>query len=525
VLISSIRFNSNQYSLKNYSLIKVTGKDREAFFQGQTTNDLSLISNNEGQLTCRLNRVGKLQSYFFIAKFENYLYLLCPIELSSSIINDFEKYIIMEEVNLEVSEPEIWIHFNNFLVPADEKGDFFDLNFYGINSRIRFNKLQNVEQTSELELEEIRILNGWPNLGMDINNSQFINESYLNEIAISYKKGCFLGQETVSKIENNRGAAFYPMLLKLDHVENLEKYINQEFQINTDEGLKIAGKLNYQVKNMAQVILFRDYRVIGRKLTILFGAREVRVEVVKIPFYSNCSPEDIATELYHLGVDSYQKNNFKEAFEFLEKAIEFNSSFADAYESIGVMLGREERFSEAIEWMNKLQKINPNSVMAHTNKSLYYMRLGKITEAEEEKSFATLKSFAMFGQEASSKKQMAEELRKKEEETLRREKMFLQVLEIDEEDTIALYGMSDIFFQRKNFESAIINLNKVIEFDPKYSSAYLLLGKALESEGMLEKAKETYHKGVLVASRRGDMMPANEMQTRLNQLVMSSRLT
>ena len=67
---------------------------------------------------------------------------------------------------------------------------------------------------------------------------------------------------------------------------------------------------------------------------------------------------------------------------------------------------------------------------------------------------------------------------------------------------------------------AIRNLEKVIAIDPKYSTAYLLLGKALEAEGNLKHAESIYQTGIVVASKKGDMMPANEMQSRLNQIVM-----
>jgi tetratricopeptide (TPR) repeat protein len=211
--------------------------------------------------------------------------------------------------------------------------------------------------------------------------------------------------------------------------------------------------------------------------------------------------------------------------ETMKRALAFNPSLADAYESLGVMLGRIENYDEAIAWMDKLLSVNPQSVMAHTNKSLFLMKMGKIEEAEAEKSLATVKSFAMFGEEAKIKKQLAEEQKKKEEEILRREKMFLQVLEIDEEDTIALYGMADIFYHRKEFEKAISNLEKVISVDAKYSTAYLLLGKSYEAISNLEKAKAVYQEGIAVASKRGDMMPANEMQSRLNQLVVGASLS
>jgi Tfp pilus assembly protein PilF len=131
----------------------------------------------------------------------------------------------------------------------------------------------------------------------------------------------------------------------------------------------------------------------------------------------------------------------------------------------------------------------------------------------------------MFGEEAKLKKQLAEEQKKKEEDMLRREKMFLQVIEIDPEDSIALYGMADIFFYRKDFKNASENLKKVLSVNPKYSTAYLLLGKAYEAMNETALARQIYQDGIQVASKQGDMMPANEMQSRLNQLVVVSGLS
>lgn len=521
--LSSIRFNPNQLFLQEWSLIKVEGADRESFFQGQVTNDLSKLSLNEAQLTTRLNRTGKIQSFFFIAKLKDELFLLCPKELTTLIKSDFEKFIIMDDVTLTEQPSELWLRFNSFLTNSQTSGLYFDLNFYGLNARLVQEKDPSLPLTDEAELEKIRILNGWPKWNVDVNNDNFINDSYLNEIAISYKKGCFLGQETAAKIENNRGAAYYPMLLSLDSDSalDLSPFLKSDFFISDDTERK-AGTLLYQVEGVLQVLLFRDFRVIGRRLKLRFGNHRVEATVGDLPFYKNTSKQDIALELYHRGVDTFQANHLYAAMDFIKKALSFDPSLADAYEALGVMLGRIEKYDEAIEWMDQLLAVNPQSVMAHTNKSLFLMKQGKIEEAEAEKSLATVKSFAVFGQEAKMKKLLAEEQKKKEEEILRREKMFLQVLEIDEEDTIALFGMADIFFARKDFSSAIKNLEKVISLDSKYSAAYLLLGKSFEAAGDLQKAINNYQVGILVASKRGDMMPANEMQSRLNQLVVSS---
>jgi tetratricopeptide (TPR) repeat protein len=146
------------------------------------------------------------------------------------------------------------------------------------------------------------------------------------------------------------------------------------------------------------------------------------------------------------------------------------------------------------------------------------MRLGKIEEAEAEKALATVKSFAVFGEEAQIKKKLEEEKLKKLQDMEKREKMFLQVLEIDPEDSVALYGLADIFFSRGKYHEAILNLEKVVAYDEKYSVAYVLLGKGYLEIKEKARAQETFEKGIKVATQRGDMMPANEMQSLLNNL-------
>src|SRR5690606_9180746 len=137
-----------------------------------------------------------------------------------------------------------------------------------------------------------------------------------------------------------------------------------------------------------------------------------------------------AKELFDRAIELFQKDQEEEAIELLELTISIDPTFEDAYESLGVIFGRHEKFERAIELMQKLSHVNPKSVMAHTNMSLYYMRLGNIEEAEKQKAEATIKTFEYYGDEAKGK----EEEKKREEQRLvernRREEMFKQVLEI-----------------------------------------------------------------------------------------------
>jgi tetratricopeptide (TPR) repeat protein len=206
------------------------------------------------------------------------------------------------------------------------------------------------------------------------------------------------------------------------------------------------------------------------------------------------------------------------AEKLFKQAIDLNPVFADAYESLGVMLGRMERFSEAIEVMDQLSKVDPSSVLAHTNKSLFLMKLGKIPEAENEKSLATIKSFQKFGDEAKIKEKIDEEKKHLELEWAKRENMYQQVIEIDADDTLANYGLGSIAVERKNWASAVSYLERVVKVDPQYSVAYLSLGKAYKGCGLIELAASTWKEGISIAAKKGDLMPANQMQSELQQL-------
>lgn len=146
------------------------------------------------------------------------------------------------------------------------------------------------------------------------------------------------------------------------------------------------------------------------------------------------------------------------------------------------------------------------------------MKLGRIEEAEEEKAQATVKSFSQFGKEAQTKREQEEKKIAEEAELDRRMGMFKEVLGIDPEDELANYGLADVYYHKGQYQDSIPLLEKVLIVNEKYSVAYLLLGKAYLKEGELSKAKNIFEKGIVVASSQGDLMPANEMQSKLLEI-------
>lgn len=515
-----IRFEGGTFKLSDWELYKVAGKDAFKFLQGQTTNDLNLLKPNESIINCRLNRTGQVISFFYIAQKKDHYLLLIPKNLGQRTVSDLSKFIIMEDVEITpfLQGPTILItplkdSLNNYF----NDQEMFNLKFFGEDAILLWGENANKKTVflpiEEKEFKTLQVLSGYPTSDEILEQEKLLNEFFLNEIAVSYKKGCFLGQETVAKIQNFRGPAYYPVLLKVNGNLNSE-FKRKDFELDGRKAGKFLDICQIDGEIYIKASLFRDFRIENRELIF----NDFKASVIYFPFFKKNSFRDKAIVLYHRAVDAFRNNEESLAKDLLERAIAIDKTFPDSYESLGVILGRQGKYQEAIEFMDRLLLVDPQSLMAHTNKSLYLMKLGRIEEAEIEKEKAIVKKFEKIGVEGQEKKEEYEKKIKEEADLKRREEMFKQVLELDEQDTIANFGMAEIFFKKEKYEEAIPFLEKVLNFDSKYSKAYLLLGNTLVALGNISKAKEIYTKGITIASQKGDMMPANEMQSKLTKL-------
>ena len=487
----------------NSSVYKISGLDREKFFQGQTTNDIISMKSDTFQINSRVDRTGKVQFFFLLLKSDTNLFMIFSNEVAQEAILEFEKFIIMDDV--EITKIENTITFSIGSKKASTEG--FKYFLFGLPAYIYLNDNDlEITDINQEEIVELSSFLGWPRRNIDVFTNQLINETRLSDLSVSYEKGCFLGQETVAKVHHGRGASYSVVKMLLSGDSSL---VVGAFSIGDRKGGEILSIHNgYCVSKV-----FREFRIENKNFLI---TQESIEQEVTFSFYpSEYNTSKFSHDLYLKSIELFQANEELEAIAYLKTVIELSPDFADAYESLGVIYGRQDKFELGIELMDKLLLVDKDSVLAHTNKSLYLMNLGKIEEAETEKGFATVKSFAMFGKEAKDKRAQEDLDKEKMDQLLQRESMFKQVLEIDSEDTIANFGMGDIYFQRKEFKSAQEHLEKVILVDSKYSMAYLLLGKTLEVLNDLPKAKEIYKVGISVASLKGELMPANEMQSRL----------
>lgn len=65
---------------------------------------------------------------------------------------------------------------------------------------------------------------------------------------------------------------------------------------------------------------------------------------------------------------------------------------------------------------------------------------------------------------------------------------------------------------------AIEHLRRALAMQPGYSAAWKLLGKTLAEDGQAEEALRAYREGIEVATGRGDVQAAREMQVFMKRL-------
>ena len=508
-----------------WSLIEVTGRHRERFLGSQVTSDVSGLAEGESQLSALLDRSGRLQAFFYLRKRSEAIDLLVPDEIAEHCLERFVSHIIADDVELarcDVGEMRLVLGpAAPAYPPAD---DCFPITGWGSVGFVTWGEGgMDLPGISADELGKRRVLGGPPEWDREVRANQLINETALLDTAVSFDKGCYLGQETVAKVSSHRGAVRGPVLLELkEPVDDAERLVGMRFGVGERARAgEVLSHAQWEGSTWLQVSLHRELRIVGRTLDCVFGDDQAVEGVIhRIPLLQAPRPEEMADRLTVAASAAFADDETDRALELLERAVAICPSHADAFESLGVILGRLGRHEEAIERMRRLLEIDPSSIMGHSNLSLFFNQLGDKEQAEHHLAMATRISMGGSAVIESPDQAGADsaEAEADEADRRRREGMFLQVLEIDPDDALAHFGMGELLVERGGFEDAVDHLQRAIVSEPTHSAAILALGQAFEGLGDQGKALETYERGVEIAAKKGDHATAQKIQERLNAL-------
>lgn len=188
---------------------RLSGADRIRYLNGQVTNDVRTASQQKALHACVTNVKGKVEGDVFIHVSEDRQSLLLDAVtgLQDALGIRLERYIIADDAVLEdiTEEWQLW-HCLGTETPPTQTG-------HVVTNPARFN-LAGTDVwlpaevpspagriLSDEDAETLRILQKVPASPQELNPDAFPQEAGLESSAMSFTKGCYIGQEILSRIK------------------------------------------------------------------------------------------------------------------------------------------------------------------------------------------------------------------------------------------------------------------------------------------------------------------------------------
>ena len=559
-----LREKAGYFFLKDLCLISAEGSDLFSYLQTQTTNDVNELKPGQGQNNAIVDRKARVISTFSLHRTgEESAVILVETQQKENLLEHLNSFLFREDVTLTLSNhfvlalqgPKSQEIIKNFTRSDDsipeKPNDICRFTFEGLPALAIAKSLTGEEgcvlvfQTESenpitkklLEFEQqnllthidphaqevFRIESGIPSYGKDINDKNILPETGLEHSAVSYNKGCYIGQEVIARIKTY-GAPNFALMGLIIEGDTLPLH-DDEIKLNSKKlGVIKSSIFSYSLqKNISLAYIQKDHRSPDIDLDVTIDNKPYKVRTCLLPFYQPQTRKDRSKVLQDKALKLYQsQDDLNQPITLLREAIELDPQNATAYEALGVFLSKQNKLDEAIALMKRLVEINPEEIMAHSNLSVYYMQQGRIEDAEREKGEATALQFDKAIAENMAKKTTADKVKQDLAEREQKISMFKQVLEIDPVDQVANFGLGSVYHDLKRYDEALPPLQTVVKEYKDYSAAYVLLGKTMEKLSRQDEAIQTYREGIAVASKKGDLMPLKEMQQKLNQLLHSN---
>ena len=217
------------------TMFTINGEDRAAFLHNFCTADITALAAGEITEAFVLNQKGKLLGHVYVIAGEHCLVVHSVPDQFEKLFEHLDKFVIRDDVAF-VNQSDAYTHL--FVLGPDsderlaaligmelpqhqsvigsiggvrERVSHIDLAGAGwLISEARENQETvvnalieaGIEECSRDALEVIRIESAVPLFGVDATEDHLPQELQRDEKAISFEKGCYLGQETVARIDS-----------------------------------------------------------------------------------------------------------------------------------------------------------------------------------------------------------------------------------------------------------------------------------------------------------------------------------
>lgn len=207
--------------LPDRGVVKVAGDDARGFLNGLVTNDIAKVAPGKPRFAALLTPQGKIIVDFIVAEAPGNdgggFFLDCPRALASALVEKLNFYklrakVICEDLSSVLGVMAIW----DGTAESEYGLSYPDPRLPALGSRIMLPPHLAEEAAADLggmlagadAYEAHRIALGVPRGGLDfIYGDTFSHEADMDQLnGVDFGKGCYVGQEVVSRVEHRASA-------------------------------------------------------------------------------------------------------------------------------------------------------------------------------------------------------------------------------------------------------------------------------------------------------------------------------
>ncbi len=179
------------------AVLRIEGKDRLSWLNGLVTCELASAAPGRAIYGLFVSRVGKIQSDLWVVVAETALYLVVPSSTVDALSAMLDAHLIMEDAVL-TPEPDLLPAFS-FGAKASPAGPCGSFDWAGETGTLAL--VPRATDVPSGPSDAMRLRHGWPRFGVDFDATMLPHEASLEGVAVSFNKGCYLGQEVVCMVE------------------------------------------------------------------------------------------------------------------------------------------------------------------------------------------------------------------------------------------------------------------------------------------------------------------------------------
>ena len=216
-LFQQITTHGAAVNLSSRAKFRLTGADRLRYLNGQVTNDVRRVKPDETLYACVTDVKGRIAADVWVHAQDEALLLDAEPALREPLGMRLERYIVADDVELtDVTEDwQLWHVFGGEVSPTslgnglESPGHTLRSSRYGAAGFDLWRPASATAPTfhpdrsllSDADLETWRILQKVPRWPHELNAETFPPEAGLEHQAMDFAKGCYIGQEVLSRIK------------------------------------------------------------------------------------------------------------------------------------------------------------------------------------------------------------------------------------------------------------------------------------------------------------------------------------